>query len=223
LSQPSEQLLAQYALATLHFRDFLPFVRITESGSGVIPLEMWPHIEEMVDDLALERLISWAKARQISVTTILSAYALHEAQYAINGEVLCLSKGQPQSNEFLANSKDIWANLPAALQVQRCLPDNQSQMTFVNGGRIDALPSTPDAGRGRNPTKAIFDEADYHDYLEESLNSVKPGLDDRNGQLIQTDQNVSESISPADHSVRACWRSWSCRTGSTTLNSTFTE
>ena len=89
-AQADQQLLAKYALATLSFRDFLPFVKITESGSGVIPLEMWPHINDMVDDLELERLLAWAKSRQISATTILSAYALHVGQYTSNGEVLGL-------------------------------------------------------------------------------------------------------------------------------------
>lgn len=177
-------LVARYALATRHFRDFLPFVKIAESGSGVIPLEMWPHIYEMVDDLEAERLITWAKARQISATTILSAYALWTAMYIPKGEVMDISKGERESHEFLAKSKEIFDNLPKALQAERCLPDNQGRMTFVNGGKIDALPSTADAGRGRNPVLVIFDEADFHDYLEEAINSVKPGLDDRRGQLV---------------------------------------
>jgi len=179
-----QQLLARYALATRTFRDFLPFVKITESGTGTIPLEMWPNIDEMVDDLALERLMAWAKPRQVSATTILSSYALWLAEFVPNGEVLDISKGERESHEFLAKSKQVWDNLPEPLKAERCLPDNQGRMTFVNGGKIDALPSTADAGRGRNPTLVIFDEADYHEYLEEAINSVKPGLDDRGGQLV---------------------------------------
>ncbi len=185
-TQADEQLLARYALATRYFRDFLPFVRITESGSGVIPFEMWPHVEDMMDDLELERLISWAKSRQITATTILSAYALWHASFVTNGWVLDISKGQEDSHEFLAKSKDIWSNLPEPLKAERGGTDNQGHMSFANGGKIEALPSTPDAGRGRNPTLVIFDEADFHDYLEEAINSVKPGLDDRGGQLIQS-------------------------------------
>lgn len=181
----NKQLLARYALATLHFRDFLPFVKINESGTGTIPLEIWPNVTDMVDDLDLERLMSWAKARQISVTTTLSAYALWVAQFVTNGEVLDLSKDERESQKFLANSKAMHANLPPPLQVP-IDTSNLSQIIFANGGRIDALPSTADAGRGRNPILAIFDEADYHDYLEEAIISVKPGLDDRGGQLVMT-------------------------------------
>ncbi len=178
-------LVARYALATRHFRDFLPFITINESGTGTIPLQMWPNVDEMVDDLSLERLMAWAKARQISVTTTLSAYALWVAQFVTNGEVLDLSKDEREAQKFLANSKAMHANLPKSLQVE-ISTSNLSQIIFVNGGRIDALPSTADAGRGRNPVLAIFDEADYHDYLEEAIISVKPGLDDREGQLVMT-------------------------------------
>lgn len=180
-----DALEARYTLAVRHFRDFLPFVKIEESGTyRPIPFEMWPHLYGVVDDMELERLINYAKSRQVAVTTILSAYALWTASYVPNGEVLEMSKGEREANEFLSNSKEMWANLPTPLQAERCLPDNQSQMTFSHGGRIDALPSTADAGRGRNPVLAIFDEADFHEYLEEAVFSVKPGLDDRNGQLI---------------------------------------
>ncbi len=176
--------VARYALATLHFRDFLGFVRIAESGSGIVPFERWSHIEDMIDDLDSSRLIDWAKSRQIAATTTLAAYALWTAQYSPRGEVLDISKGEREAHEFLAKSKEIWTNLPKALQAKRCLPDNQGRMTFTNGGKIDALPSTADAGRGRNPILVIYDEADFHEYLEESINSVKPGLDDRQGQLV---------------------------------------
>lgn len=182
-SAEQKQLLARYALAVQSFRYFLPFVRIRESGTGTIPLEMWPHINEMVDDLELERLIAWAKPRQISATTILSAAALHEGQFTPNGEVLDISKGEKDSREFLAKSKEMWTDLPVGLQVP-IEKSNLDQIIFGNGGRIDALPSTPDAGRGRNPTLVIFDEADYHEYLSEALLSVKPGLDDRGGKLV---------------------------------------
>jgi hypothetical protein len=181
-----EQLLSQYALATMYFRDFLPFVNITESGSGIIPLEMWPHIEEMVDDLESERLIAWAKPRQISATTILSAYALWHAMFIPKGWVLDISKGQDDSHLFLAKSREVWTNLPKALKAPLGESSNQGLMTFANGGKIEALPSTTDAGRGKNPTLAIFDEADYHEYLAEAINAVKPGLDDRDGKLVMS-------------------------------------
>lgn len=173
----------RYAMARLTFRDFLPFVKIRESGTGVIPFEMWPHIPDMVDDLEFERLIDWAKSRQIAATTILSAYALWHAEFVPNGEVLDLSKGERDAREFLKNSKDMWEELPAPLQMP-IKSQNLDMIQFVHGGKIEALPSTKDAGRGRNPTLAIFDEADYHDELDSAYNSVKPGLDDRGGQLI---------------------------------------
>ena len=172
---------ACFELARRRFADFLPYVKIVSSGVGLVPLELWNHIKETVSDLEIHRLLEIAKSRQIGFTTIFSAYALWHGMFIPSALALDISKGERDAHEFLDKSKAIWEILPPELQVERGLPDNREQMTFTNGGRILALPSTEDAGRGLSPTLAIFDEADFHEYLEAAYNSVKPGLDDRGG------------------------------------------
>ena len=179
-------LAAALDLARFSFRDFLPFVRIKETGVGTSPLQVWPHIAKVVDVLESEQLIAVPKSRQIGMTTVLAAYALWHAMFVPNALVLAISKGEREAHDFLGKSKDIYSLLPGPLQLPRGLPDNQERMTFSNGGRIMALPSTEDAGRGLTPTLVIMDEADYHEYLEAAYNSVKPGLGDNRGQLILT-------------------------------------
>jgi|TARA_Y100000310_G_scaffold290835_1_gene318321 hypothetical protein len=180
------RLLDQYAMAQRSFRYFLPFVKVSVPGVGMVPIEMWDYVEEVVADLETDRLIERVKARQVGFTTILSAYSLWHAMYVPNALALDFSKGERDAHEFLAKSRATWQHLPPELQIPLDVPDNREQMTFVNKGRIMALPSTEDAGRGLNPTLVIMDEADYHEYMDAAYNSVKPGLDDNGGQLIIT-------------------------------------
>lgn len=182
----ADKLVTKYAMAQISFRHFLSFVKVSVPGVGMVPIEMWEYVQEVVADLETDRLIERAKARQIGFTTLLSAYSLWHAMYIPNALALNFSKGERDAHEFLAKSRATWQNLPPELQLPLDVPDNREQMTFKNGGRIMALPSTEDAGRGLNPTLVIMDEADYHEYMDAAYNSVKPGLDDNGGQLIIT-------------------------------------
>lgn len=221
-----EQLVTDYALAQRSFRHFLPFVKVPTSGVGIVPIEMWPYVLEIITDLENERLLNRPKSRKIGMTTILSAYALWKAMYIPRALVLDISKSERDSNEFLSKSKTTYINLPSELQVplDNNEPNNREQMSFINGGKVMALPSTPDAGRGLDPIMCIFDEADFHEYLEEAYNSIKPGLDDNRGQLILT-----STINPArmgslfqtiyhhapDNNYSAKFYGWKARPGRT--------
>lgn len=175
---------ALFELARRYFQDVLHFVQISEPGVGMIPMEQWPHLQELNQSLDTERLLVLAKCRQVGFTTDLSAYALWHSMYVPNALVVIFSKGERDAWDFLEKSRATYDALPSSVQRPLGSPDNRENMSFQGGGRITAMPSTKDAGRGLNPTLVIMDEADYHEYLDECYNSVKPGLDDRGGQLV---------------------------------------
>ncbi len=53
-----EDLLTLYAMAQRSFRHFLPFVKVPVSGVGMVTIEMWPYVEEVVTDLENDRLMA---------------------------------------------------------------------------------------------------------------------------------------------------------------------
>ena len=178
--------LARIELARRDFQKFLPYVRVIEPGTGMVELEEWPHLDSAITTLSQSRMVVWAKSRQIGITTILSAFVLHHASYTPNALALVFSKGERDAWEFLSKSRATYESLPQELQQPLAQPDNREQMTFQSGSRIITMPSTEAAGRGLNPTLVVIDEADFHEYLDACYNSVKPGLDDNNGQLVMT-------------------------------------
>jgi hypothetical protein len=173
-------------LARREFKDFCFFVKIPESGTGMVPLEMWPHIIEAIETLSLNKLIVWAKSRQIGITTILAAYSIWHAMFTPRALVVIFSRNQQQSYAFLQKARDIYLDLPDELRIGLTTPDNREQMSFVNGSEILAFPSTIDAARGLTPTLVIMDEADYHEYIEAGYASVRPGISNNQGQMIIT-------------------------------------
>ena len=178
--------LARIELARRDFQKFLPYVRVIEPGTGMVELEEWPHLDSAITTLGESRMVVWAKSRQIGITTILSAFVLHHASYTPNALALVFSKGERDAWEFLSKSRATYESLPQELQQPLTQPDNREQMTFQTGSRIITMPSTEAAGRGLNPTLVVIDEADFHEYLDACYNSGKPGLDDRDGQLVMT-------------------------------------
>ena len=178
--------LARIELARRDFQKFLPYVRVIEPGTGMVELEEWPHLDSAITTLGESRMVVWAKSRQIGITTILSAFVLHHASYTPNALALVFSKGERDAWELLSKSRATYESLPQELQQPLTQPDNREQMTFQPGSRIITMPSTEAAGRGLNPTLVVIDEADFHEYLDACYNSVKPGLDDRDGQLVMT-------------------------------------
>ena len=176
----------RYELARREFKYFLPFVKIMDPppGKGIISMEVWPHIEQTVQDLKDHRLIIWLKARQIGASWLMAAYDLWTALYHDGANVLLFSQGEPEAQQKLDKCRFIYNQLPVPLR-PTLTTDNRSEMVFAGtGSKITALPSTPKAGRSSTGTLVDFDEGDFHEYLDTNYNAVKPILDDSGGQLV---------------------------------------
>ncbi len=78
--QEAEWIFQQEVRYCSRFTRFLKWVKIIEppipgqTGGGVIPLSLYPHILQIVATLLKEKLISVLKARQIGLSTIIAAY-----------------------------------------------------------------------------------------------------------------------------------------------------
>ena len=165
-------------------------VKVTEPpdafgmGGGVIDFVLWEHLEEVIDLLGHERLISVMKARQIGLSWLIAAYALWTAMYHKAAIVMIFSQGQVESTALLRKIHSIWDEVPDHLKNPIGL-DNSTTIEFPGmSSKILAYPSTEKAGRGETATLVIQDEADFHEAIEANYTAVKPTID-AGGQLIQ--------------------------------------
>lgn len=168
------------------FAEFLNHAKVMEPppGLGKIDFVLWEHLLTTIGDLETERLLTILKARQVGLSWLLAAYALWKAMYHDGAVVLLLSQGQAEAAVFLGKCKYIHSELPEYLQV-KIGTDSSTQMSFPDTkSKLNALPSTENAGRSETASVVIQDEADFHDHLDANYAAVKPTID-AGGQLIQ--------------------------------------
>lgn len=174
-------------LAKRQFATFLTYVFIQEprpnGGHSIIPFELWEHLLEVVEDLKGNPLIVWPKARQIGASWLLAAYSLWKTGYNNGFKTLVFSQGEGEAYEFLSKVEFIRLHLPEWLQPRR-INDSKKILEFGPGWYIQAFPSTPKAGHGVTAGLVIFDEAEFHDYLDEAYVAAKPTTADVGGQMI---------------------------------------
>lgn len=171
------------------FRRFLRYIKIVDApvpgktGGGIIPIELWPHLNEVIDTFLNETLIVVLKARQIGLSTIIAAYILWYALFFMGANILLFSKGQPEAKELLAKSRRMYEQLPSFLKL-KLDPDSTEEIGFPTmNSSIKAFPSTASAGISYTASIVVADEHSEHPYAEENYLSSKPTRD-AGGQFI---------------------------------------
>ncbi len=88
-----------------------------------------------------------------------------------------LSQRESDAGELLDKSRFIIKHYPEWLRV-KLDPDQQSMIGVeASYGKIQALPSTEDAGRSTDATLVIADEWEKHPYAEQNFAAIKPTMD----------------------------------------------
>jgi hypothetical protein len=170
----------------LSFREFLQHVQIKEPppGGNIIPMVMWPHIEEMAQDLASCPRLAWPKARQIGASWDLAAYFNWLFRYREGADLGMFSQGQDEAQELLSKVKFVHTHLRGDFSPHLDVDNAQELRLSSMGSRVRAYPSTDKAGRGETFTAVVFDEADHHEHFNANYAAVSPALDDIGGQMF---------------------------------------
>lgn len=170
------------------FVHFLSHVKIVEpptlnNPGGVIRMELWPHLVELIRALLSKDLIVVLKARQVGVSWLLAAYALWYALSHYGANVMLFSKGEAEAIELLAKCKRIFAQLPDYLKL-KLSADSTVEMSFpVMASSIKAFAATETAGISYTASLVVCDEWDEHPYADEQYLATKPTRD-AGGQFV---------------------------------------
>jgi len=182
----------EYLACAQSFVRFLRYCKIVEppvpgkeGSGGIITLEMWPHIMEMVGAFLSQRLIVILKSRQIGASWLCAAYDLWYTLFHKGANVFLYSKGETEAWEKLDKCRRILNHLPAFLQ-QRPKPDSSSEMHFPSMmSTLRAFPATQTAGISFTASILDMDEWEEHPYAEANYSQAKPTID-AGGQWIGT-------------------------------------
>ncbi len=171
------------------FKYFLKWCKIlgtptVDNEGGLMPFQILPHTEKLIDTLLTERLISIMKARQVWVSYTLAAYLLWCTGAKRGSAWLEFSKGEKEAFELLDKSYRLSRYLPPILKFKQH-PDSKEEMGFPSReSYIKAMPSTESGGIGFTVSGILSDEHLQHPYAEQNYMHAKPAIENVRGQYI---------------------------------------
>jgi hypothetical protein len=186
-----------------------------------IRFELWPAQIVTLGRMADERLLVLLKARQLGMSWLCLAYALHVLLFQSPATVLLFSMREAEAVELLARLKEMHSRLPAWMQARSIVRENDTTYVLSNGSR--ALAFSTKGGRSYTGTLAIVDEADFVPDLNGFLSGVKPTID-AGGKLflvstsdktrpVSTFKNLFRAALQGIGDYRGVFLPWSARPG----------
>jgi hypothetical protein len=133
------------------------YVNIKHPIKGIVPFDLYPFQERIIDDLEKHRFNIIKKFRQAGASTIAAAMALHRTVFKKGFEVVVVSIGNRESMEFLERAVIMYNELPSWLK-PKLKSKNAHTLWFNNNSKIRCLPSASNAGRGISASWLIADE-----------------------------------------------------------------
>ena len=150
----------------------------------------------LVNELENSRWLAAPKARQLGITTLTNALALHHALFVNNANTICMAVKTDNAVENLRRIKGMFKSMPEWVQKTVMLwskeefLDNQHLWNFKSliTGSINKIEvssaSSEDSTRGKTPTFLHWTEVAFSDIAEDIFTSVFPALNRRQDSVI---------------------------------------
>ncbi len=154
------------------------FTLDSQAGRGTQPIPDWPCVYKIATNLGKARQTVILKSRQMLVSWILAAYALHQSMYFTGSNVLVVSKGGRESREIGDRANFIYRHLPDWLKVPNKPNAQYGEVAFPSmDSRYICLPSTDDIGRTFSGNLIILDEMAYLPFGSLIMGALAPIID----------------------------------------------
>lgn len=147
-----------------------------------LPFHLWPAQYRVLASLSRHLLHVILKARQLGLSWLCIAYALHMMLFEPGSVVLLFSRRDDEAKEMLNRLRGMHARLPDWLR-QPLTTDNEHELAFANGSRAVSFATTKHSARSFTASLVIVDEAHFIQWFRQLLTAVKPTVD-AGGQLI---------------------------------------
>lgn len=147
-----------------------------------IPFRLWPAQRDILERLAVYRLLIVLKARQLGLSWLTLCFVLWEILFRPAATALIFSKRDEEAIDLLdVRLKGVYGRLPAWMRARAVSLDAKHDWQLSNGSSAKAFPTT--GGRSYTGSVALVDEADFVQDLDGLLSAVKPTID-AGGQMI---------------------------------------
>ena len=133
------------------------YVKIVNVDSGLVPFEMWPFQEEMVQSFHDNRFTIAKMPRQVGKTTTAAGYMLYSVLFKDNYSIAILANKGSLAREILDRIKYAYEYLPNWLQ-QGIVTWNKGNIELENGSKIAAYATSASGVRGGSYNLIFLDE-----------------------------------------------------------------
>ena len=153
------------------------YIKIVNIDKGLIPFELYPFQEEIVDKIINNRFVICKMPRQSGKTTTVAAMLLWYVLFNESYNVAILANKMQQAREILSRIQLAYEHLPKWLQ-QGVLEWNKGNIELENGSKILASATSSSAIRGGSFNLIYLDEFAFvpPNMQEEFFASVYPTI-----------------------------------------------
>ena len=162
-----------------------------------VPFRLNPAQVSMVKEMKENRFVACPKARQLGITTLTNALALHHSLFIKNANVICMAIKTDNASENLRRIKAMFKSMPEWVQKVVMEWDEgkghqnnvglwsfKSRLTNSNNKLEVASASSEDGTRGKTPTFLHWTETAFSEIAEQIFTSVFPALNRRSKSQI---------------------------------------
>lgn len=165
---------------------FNAYVRVQHPQKGTIPFKTFPFQDDCTKAFVEHRFVIVNKSRQLGLSTLGAAYAAWLLIFNKNKEIVVMATKLAVAQNFIKKVKFCIKNLPPWLVLPKIETDNERRLVFgkPSFSRIEAIPTSEDAGRSEALSLLIVDEAAHVDNFEELWKGLYPTLSTGGRALI---------------------------------------
>jgi hypothetical protein len=153
------------------------FVQIVNVDRGLIPFEMYPFQEKLIQNFHGNRFNICKMPRQTGKSTTVVSYLLHYAVFNDNVNIGILANKASTARELLERLQTAFENLPRWMQ-QGIVAWNRGSLTLENGSKIMAASTSSSAVRGMSFNIIFLDEFAFipNHIADDFFSSVYPTI-----------------------------------------------
>ena len=152
------------------------YLKIQHPLRGLIPFKTYPFQDECVSEFNDHRFNIILKSRQLGLSTLVAAYAVWQAVFYKDKNILIIATKLAVAQNFIRKVKTYIKSMPKWLLVPVITANNKQQVEFSNGSQVKAVPTSEDAGRSEALSLLIVDEAAFVRNFDELWMGLYPTL-----------------------------------------------
>ena len=149
------------------------YCRIVNLDRGLVPFELYPYQEKMVETFHTHKNVQVLSCRQSGKTQSVAAYLLWYILFNQSKTVAILANKGAAAREVLSRVADMLENLPFCLQ-NGCRELNKGSIVFENGSKVFSSATSGSSIRGKSVSLLAIDEFAFVENDVEFYTSTYP-------------------------------------------------